>query len=114
MRETRIFAESFNNSDDIAIKFEWDVPPDDYPDYPLTYYILLDNLDVGYKTHNSTSVTLSPLSRNFTYTFLVRREEKSVEKEELARKKKKGRKIYRLRRKERERERRVLIFLSWY
>ena len=75
VREIRAFAESFNNSDDIAIKLEWDVPPDAYPDYPLTYYVLLYDLEVEYKTHNSTSVTLSPLSRNFTYTFVVRREE---------------------------------------
>ncbi|XP_019857988.1 PREDICTED: uncharacterized protein LOC109586254 [Amphimedon queenslandica] len=77
VREIRAFSEFFNNSDNISIKFEWDIPPDAYPNYPLTYYldVYFDpkslNVVGSYKTHNSTSVTLSPLSRNLTYIFVI-------------------------------------------
>lgn len=87
MREIRAFSEFFNNSDDVSIKFEWDVPPDGYPNYPLTYYfdLYFGPELLAYQTHNSTSVTLSPLPRNFTYLFVVRKKSEREGKREKKR-----------------------------
>ena len=64
------------NTTDIAVKFEWEVPADDFPGYPLMYYLIFYNLidQAGFKVFNSSSVTLWPLARNYSHNLLVREE----------------------------------------
>ena len=67
------------NTTDIAIKFEWEVPADNFPGYPLMYYLILYNILIehaGFKVFNSSSATLWPLARNYSYNLLVRERER--------------------------------------
>ena len=70
------------NTTDIAVKFEWEVPADDFPGYPLMYYLMLCNLLIehaGFKVFNRSSVTLWPLARNYSHNLLVRERERERE-----------------------------------